>query len=185
MARNITYESCTLVYTLLDDSVISFDDFFLLVRSLHSYLVDEFIPNKAMKNVHVKLGYQASINNARNKLGLTLQNVIGITKLSNHIKESEFSRLELLRCQFGLPSGSDEPLHQQSVPQRRNGGGRGRGAARPSVFPTRPQPYQKKVQKRVQSPTPIDESTEDAQQFPGNYEAYADAFESSENNTGN
>lgn len=133
MARNITYESCTLVYTLLDDSVIDYPDFSLIVRSSHSYMVEEIKENPTMKNIHVKLGYQASITNAYNKLG-TLRNAIGISKLSSHIKECEFSRLEQLRQQFGIAGICDE----QPRPTR------GRGIKR--VFPQRPKPYTKKPQ---------------------------------------
>lgn len=130
MARNnITFEACTLVYTLLDESQLNFDDFSLIVRSLHSYMVDEIKENPEMKNVHVKLGYQASLINAQNKLG-ALRNIVGISKLSSHVKESEFSRLEQLRQQFGLSN----PEYEQSQP-------RGRGGTRQRLFQQRPRPY--------------------------------------------
>lgn len=154
MARNnITYESCTLVYTLLDDSVIEFSDFSLIVRSSHSYMVEEIKENPTMKNIHVKLGYQASITNAYNKLG-ALRNAIGISKLSSHIKECEFSRLEQLRQQFGIAGNCDE----QPRPPR------GRGIKR--IFPQRPRPYARKL---PQAPAPFypeaqeDDTIQDAQ----------------------
>lgn len=105
----ITFEPCTLVYTLLDSNILSFDDFSLIIRSLHSYMVESIIPNAEKMNVHVKLNYQASVKNSSIKLG-TLQNVIAVSKLSNYVQESEFSKLEQLRRQFGLgePSTSKQ-----------------------------------------------------------------------------
>lgn len=138
MARKITYESCTLVYTLLDDSVLNFNDFSLIVRSLHSFMVEDIKENAAMKNVHVKLGYQASVINAQNKLG-ALKNCIGISKLSSHVKECELSRLDQLRKQFGLFNGSDE--------QPQPGTSRGGRGARQRIFPQRQRPYTKKAAK--------------------------------------
>lgn len=129
MARNnITFESCTLVYTLLDPEYLSFEDFSLIVRSLHSYMVEDIKENPAMNNIQIKLGYQASLVNANNKLG-ALRNAIGISKLSSHIKENEFSRLEQLRQQYGLTYQVDEAPRP-----------RGRGGVR-RLFQQRPRPY--------------------------------------------
>lgn len=155
MARNITYEPCTLVYTLLDEEQLCFDDFYLIVRSLHSFMVESIVPNIEHKNVHVKLGYQASIANAQNKLG-TLKNVIAISKLSNYIKDCEFSRLERLRQQFGLLT--DEPVPMPKQRGRPPRGGRG-------VFGQRPAPYPKKP--RASTSTATDEyyNYEDAQRL--------------------
>lgn len=114
MAKNImSQEPCTLVYTLLDPTIISYDDFELIIRSLHKYLVESITPNREMQNVHVKLGYQASIVNIKSKLGL-LRDAIGVIKLSSFIKECEISKLEQLRQQFGLFGGEND----ESRPQR-------------------------------------------------------------------
>lgn len=136
MARNISYEPCTLVYTLLNNDVLNFSDFNLIVRSLHSFMVEDVKPNEAANNVHVKLGYQASVINAQNKLG-KLRNVVSVAKLSTHIKECEFSRLEQLRRRFGLNLNSDESFGHQ--PARRSNGN---GARR--TFKQRAAPYPKK-----------------------------------------
>lgn len=129
---NITHEPCTLVYTLLDPSIINFDDFSLIVRSLHSYMVDSIVPNADQNNVHVKLNYQASVGNAIQKLG-SLQSAVGVTKLSSYVKESEFAHLERLRRQFaiGVPECSTDTVQ----PRRRVNRGRGR------TFAARPPPY--------------------------------------------
>lgn len=137
MARNITHEPSTLVYTLLDESKINFDDFYLIVRSLHSYMVDSIVPNPEHLNVHVKLNYQASVSNAQQKLG-ALQSAVGVTKLSSHINESEFSRLEQLRRRFGVGIMDPEPVSRAAKPR---GGYRRTVRGRPRIFAQRPAPY--------------------------------------------
>lgn len=169
----ISYEPCTLVYTLLDDSRISFDDFCLIIRSLHSFMVENVTPNPSMKNVHVKLNYQASLINAQNKLG-ALQDVVGVTKLSAYVKEDEFSRLELLKRQFGIGTTEAEEPQPQSYAAPR---GRGRGGFQQRKFTPRPSPYQKKQQPKslasfIQRPGPSTEYFSqspfpDAQAFEG------------------
>lgn len=115
MARNITSEPCTLVYTLLDTSTIPFDDFHLIVRSLHSFMVDDIIPHPESSNVHVKLQYQASVANAEAKLG-DLAALVSVTKLSSFIKDSEISRLEQLKRRFNI--GAAEPPAGPSRPTK-------------------------------------------------------------------
>lgn len=146
MARNggITYEPCTLVYTLLDESAVSFDDFELIIRSLHSFMVDSITPNHQMKNVHVKLNYQASTINAQNKLGI-LQSSVAVTKLSNFVQESEFSKLEQLKRRFNIGSlDGDGSTAVYCTPPRR-----GRGRGRPPTFAARPPPYKRPTPPKV------------------------------------
>lgn len=140
MSRNngITFEPCTLVYTLLDDNTISFEDFELIVRSLHSYMVDSITPNKPMRNVHVKLNYQASTINAQNKLGI-LQSCVAVTKLSNFVQESEFSKLEQFKRQFNIGGSQDDfPSPSPQRQQRRRGSGRAQFAPRPAPYRRQP-----------------------------------------------
>lgn len=108
MARNITNEPCTLVYTLLDKSAIEFDDFYLLVRSFHTYMVETIIPHPESSNVHVKLNYQASLANAEQKLG-GLASCASVSKLSTYIADSEISHLEQLRRKFNIGTGEPAP----------------------------------------------------------------------------
>lgn len=133
-------EPCTLVYTLLNPDLISFDDFELIIRGLHSYQVDSITPNRENNNVHVRLNYQASIANATAKLG-GLQSAVVVSKLSAFVKENEFSRLEILRKQFGfgMPETGDAGAYSHGGQQRRRT--RGRGAAGARTFNTRPAPY--------------------------------------------
>lgn len=176
MARSnntISFEPCTLVYTLIDPEFIPFDDFSLIIRSLHTYMVESVTPNPSMNNVHVKLNYQASIANAQKKLG-GLTQAVGITKLSNHVKESEFSRLELLKQQYGINHGSDEPL-PYAAPR-----GRGRGRifpSRPPVYPPAPYGKPSRVRKTKAAYT-------DAQRFtpPNEFEEACSINESFEHN---
>lgn len=120
---NISHEPCTLVYTLLNEDIINFNDFDLIVRSLHSYMVASIVPNPELKNVHVKLNYQASLTNAINKLG-SLQPAVAVTKLSSFVKETEFSHLEHLRRRFGIGTSTDiepQPTVARRQPRTRGG----------------------------------------------------------------
>lgn len=177
MARNITYEPCTLVYTLLNKDVISFSDFNLIIRSLHNFMVEDIQSNEAQSNMHVKLGYQASLINAQNKLG-NLKNVVAVSKLSNHIKECEFSRLEQLRRKFGINHGGDEPSGYQ--PKRRS---YNPGTKR--VFKQRSAPYTpKQLSATVSSPweySPVP----DAQPFTSAIQEDENSEQSSDDNTKN
>lgn len=130
--RGIVQEPCTLVYTLLDPNTINFADFSLVVRSLHSYMVDSIVPNEQLNNVHVKLRYQASLANAQAKLG-TLQSAVGVTKLSAHVNETEFSQLEQLRRKFNI--GAEIPVFATPPAARRRRGNTSR------IFQQRPAPY--------------------------------------------
>lgn len=166
MARNmmsICYESCTIVYTLLDESVINYEDFNLIIRGLHSFMVEGIESKPELKSVHVKLGYQASLKTAERKLG-TLASVIGISKLSNYVKESEFSRLEQLKQRFGLPNGSDEQIVNRRPPGRKP-------TKRPQVFKPRPAPYPKKGKVSAAASVPPTPRVETATN--GFYQSYA------------
>lgn len=166
-SRNISFEPCTLVYTLLNPKKLNFDDFSLIVRSLHSYMVESVTPNPEMQNIHVRLNYQASVQNAINKLG-KLRNVICVSKLNVHIKEHEFARLEQLRQKYGLNAGfgDDSCQPRPKFPKFRRGGG--------PTFQPRAAPYPKKaatVTSSIVHTAPPEDSDEeslaDAQEFPG------------------
>lgn len=170
MAMRISNEPCTLVYTLMDDNIINFEDFNLIVRGLHSYQVDSITPHPEMNNVHVKLNYQASIANAQAKLG-SLAAVVSVSKLSSFVKENEFARLEQLRRRFNIssaPASYADDSGPSTIPQSRiRVRGRGRGGAK--TFAPRTAPYP--TPKRIYVPTTIDleeERTEDQQfELPG------------------
>lgn len=137
----IVHEPCTLVYTLLNPDVITFDQMYLIVRSLHSYMVESITPNPELQNVHVKLNFQASVANAQARLR-DLVAAVSVTKLSSFIQEHEFSELEQLRRRFGIGGGDVDtasvlPSYRPPGPAPRP---RVRGR-RPKAFAQRPAPY--------------------------------------------
>lgn len=113
----ISYEPCTLVYTLLENNEnFSFDDMYLYLRSIHTFMVEEIKPFPESNSVQVKLGYQASVINAKRKLGK--KNYIALTKLSNFVKPHEISRLEVIRAKLGVNYDADD-APSTSAPRRR------------------------------------------------------------------
>lgn len=95
-----------MVYTLCSKSKLPFDQFSLIVRSLHTYMVEDITPFADRNCVHVKLQYQASIKNATAKLG-KLAAEINITKLSSFVSETEISLLADLRAKYGFGTTDD------------------------------------------------------------------------------
>lgn len=126
-------EPCVLVYTLLDDSVISFEDLRLVVFYNHTYMVDEIVPNPKNKSIMVKLNYQASVANFTAKLG-DLQTAVSLHKMSPHIKEAELPRLDSILRRFNIGGPSND--QQQPTTYSR------RAAPRRKIF-ARPNPYKK------------------------------------------
>lgn len=121
-ASGVIEEPSTLVYTLLDPNELPFNDFSLIVRSLHTYMVEEITPYPASNTIHVKLGFQASVANACKKLGL-LENVIAITKLSTFVADTELPLLDQLKRKygFGIPNEEPEtqvPTYKQQITKR-------------------------------------------------------------------
>lgn len=118
--KTITEEPCILVYTLHDSAQLSFDDFSLIIRGLHTYMVEDVVPYPTKFTVHVKLGYQASIENATKKLG-DLAEIASISKLSSHVKEHEITRLQELKQRFGIAgtSGGKSSYAEEDPPHSR------------------------------------------------------------------
>lgn len=99
--KNLIEEPCTLVYTLNNTDILCFDDFSLIIRGLHSYMVEDIKEFKAKNTIHVRLGYQASVENATRKMA-NLCKYVTITKMSNFVKEDEISKLEELKRKFNI-----------------------------------------------------------------------------------
>lgn len=99
--KTVVEEPCTLVYTLTDYKSLSFDDFSLLIRGMHSYMVEDITAFPDSKSMHVKLGYQASIENATKKLG-DLAHLCVVSKLSTFVKDTEIQRLNELKMRFNI-----------------------------------------------------------------------------------
>lgn len=155
MARNIKFEPCTLVYSLLNPNRIKFDDFYLIVRGLHNYMVESITPDALNNSVQVRLGYQASISNAINKLG-GLRDDVGVSKMSSHIKENEFSRLELLRQQYGIQINSPDEYVPPAKP---------RGRRPRATFNPRSAPYAPRARPTPLAPADEEDDFQDAQRF--------------------
>lgn len=150
MARNIVYEPSTLVYTLLDDTQLSFDDMYLYLRWMHRMGIKKFVPHPESKTVHVQLEFQASVANFQEKLGIYAK-CVGVSKLSNFIKEDEYARLEQLIRANGLRPG-DSPSAQSSS----GGSGRKRRNKQAvAIFPPRPAPYPKSTKSASEIAPPI------------------------------
>lgn len=153
----------TLVYTLTSCE-LSFDDFYLIIRGLHSYMVKSIDPCPANKTVQVKLSYQANLSNVRTKMG-SLVNHASVSKLNPNIKDDEFSKLEELRKKFNFGA----PLPPQDKPRRR----KQQPTAR-RVFGKRSKPYACSSKKAYKVP-------EDSQYFGPQQELEQDSSDSSEN----
>lgn len=181
-------EPCTLVYTLLDDSKINFNEFYLAIRSIHSHNVDSFNPNAELKQVHVKVNYQANVANATARLG-RLASIVGVTKLSSYIKEDEFVLLEQLRRRWGIGGVIPDNDGYHPTPRVPTTTTRGRartttGKSRRRIFPSRPAPYQ--LHETTDAPATIrnppspvatecgeeTQDYEDSQVFPGQTQPY-------------
>lgn len=107
MSSAMVEEPCTLVYTLLTASKVPYNEFSLIIRSLHKYMVEAIDEHESARTIHVKLGFQASIKNAYLKLGPLLSQHILITKLSQFVKDEELPLLDELRRKYCFGPMSD------------------------------------------------------------------------------
>lgn len=151
-STTLTYEPCTLVYTLLDTRIINFNQFYLIVRGNHNFMVDSITPLPDQNTVHVRLGYQASIVNAIKKLGY-LSACVCVSKLNSLINQEEYGELEKLRQHFGIVQGAtSDPFATIAPPLvHTSTNKRGRGTSR--IFASRPAPYKPK-KKQVKTSNP-------------------------------
>lgn len=110
-------DTCTLRYVLHSDAPITFDQFSLIVRSLHSYKVQYFKTYPDVKSVEVKLDYNASMKNVRAKLGELPASVF---KSNPYVASEEITQLENLRStfKFGINTEEEEP-EISTVPKKR------------------------------------------------------------------
>lgn len=154
MSRNIVMEPCTLVYTNSNPKILPKDDFSLIVRANHKFMVESITPTPDGNSIQVKLGYQASCKNAIAKLG-DLNQIISVSKASTLVKEHELSRLEELRRFFNMPTDPQEiqnPIVTKFL-------------SKPSVL-SRPAPYKKKATRKPKSAEEASTSLfQEAQQF--------------------
>lgn len=111
-----TISSSTLIYKLNDEAPITFNQFYLIVRALHTYKVETFTPDEENKIVTVKLAYNASMKNVRAKLGSVPATV---TKANPFIQNSELSELESLRSTFQFGATAEEEESDTPRPNKK------------------------------------------------------------------
>lgn len=105
-------EQSTLVYTLSPDcNDLTWDEFSLIIRSLHSYRVYSIEESKTSGTISVTVGYFANTANSRKRLGNAGQ-FIGVSRLSSSVQLNELQTLQRLRAkfEFGGPVEEEEPL---------------------------------------------------------------------------
>lgn len=104
-------DKSTLIYTftpdLLENDPISFNDVYLLIRSLHSYKVLSVTPKPDQNIVVVEVGYNANLRNIREKMG-TLTKFVNIAKSNPNIELCEYDRLAELRQRFNVGASTAE-----------------------------------------------------------------------------
>lgn len=69
-------------------------------------MVEDIVPMPESNCVHVKLNYQASVKNAKAKLG-ALSALVSVHKFSAFVKDDELSLLDELKKQYGFGIGAD------------------------------------------------------------------------------
>lgn len=109
-------DKSSLIYSLEEDAPLTFDQFHLIVRSLHSYKVKQFKPDPCNRTVTVDLLYNASMKNVRAKLGSVPATV---NKANPHLNPSELYDLEALRSTFGFGNNSQEEEPETPVPAKK------------------------------------------------------------------
>lgn len=114
--------SSSLVYTLdpLNAAKLEFADFYLIIRSLHTFKVSKISPDEAAGTVIVDLGYNASIKNVRAKLGGAAA-AISVAKANPNVAPTELGRLAQLKSlfNFGGPIAEDEDETSQPSKKRK------------------------------------------------------------------
>lgn len=96
----------SLTYTLLDDTV-NWEEFSLIIRSLHSYEVISFNEDQESKTITVTVGYFANQGNARKRLG-KCGDFIAVSRESSNIRREELQTLQQLRRKFGFGRNDDD-----------------------------------------------------------------------------
>lgn len=96
----------SLTYTLIDDTV-TWSEFSLIIRSLHSYEVISINEDPECKAITVTVGYFANQNNARKRLG-KCQEFIAVSRESTNIRKEELQTLQQLRRKFGFGRNDDD-----------------------------------------------------------------------------
>lgn len=111
-------EQSSLTYTLLNEAELSWSEFDLIIRSLHSYKVIKFEPNEESKTITVTVAYFANAGNARRKLG-RLDGLIGVSRESSNVQLSELQTLQRLRAKYGFGKVDDDEECETPKPRKK------------------------------------------------------------------
>lgn len=109
-------DNSTLIYTLNENSDLAFSDFALIIKSLHSYKVNNIEESPDYNQVIVKLQYNASMKNVRHRLGNVPATV---RKCNPFIKPTELSAVESLRTRFGFGAALEEEEPETPEPAKK------------------------------------------------------------------
>lgn len=108
-------EKTVLVYTLLNEEAISFEEFDLIIRSLHNFKLLKLNNDPESKTITVELGYFANVANARKRLAGAAE-FIDVQRESTNIAAHELPALQRLRAKFGLGRSSENEECQTPKP---------------------------------------------------------------------
>lgn len=112
-----TVKQSSLTYTLLDESIL-WDEFSLIIRSLHSYEVISIDEDPECKTITVTVGYFANQSNARKRLG-KCEEFIAVSRESGNVKRDELQTLQQLRRKFGFGRNNDDEECETSKPNKK------------------------------------------------------------------
>lgn len=107
----------SLVYTLdAKQKALSFNEFILIIKSLHGFRLVDLQPNPENQSVVVKLGYNCSMKNVRARLGSVPATVF---KVNPNIAIDQLSALESLRNKFGFGGEITQEENQLPEPSKK------------------------------------------------------------------
>lgn len=108
-------QQSSLVYTLTDAEQITYDEFSLIIRSLHSYKVIGTEECRETNTITVTLEYFANAGNARRRLGKAAE-FISVARLSSNIRNDELQTLNMLKRKFEFGRDYEEEEPETSKP---------------------------------------------------------------------
>lgn len=117
----------SLVYTIKDKKAITFDEFLVAVKHLHSFKVISIDPDIETNSITVNLGYNCSMKNVRAKLGRL---PVSVVKLNPQLKPSELGTLQSLCNKFGFGGEIEEEADPVPEPPKKR---TNKGVPKPAV----------------------------------------------------
>lgn len=118
-AASSSIDSCTLCYSkelTPDGSSLSFHEFSLIIKDLHSYKVKGFEENPEGEQMIVHLCYNASMKNVRQRLGNL---PVTVRKINPFIRPEEIRTVETLRRRFKFGNITEEEEPETPKPAKK------------------------------------------------------------------